>query len=257
VYWCDAFVKLKSLPMRRLAFGDRAVNTHRIVDIGCGPVHQQFEEGVPVRVDLDERWKPDYRADARHLPFADASFDIVFSSHCLEHFSRADQDVCLNEWKRVLVPGGEFRLVLPNIAWAAEKIAKGVLLTETEQRDVRNVLYGGQSSPHDFHYNGFTPELLTNVMAEHGFKLMTMRTEGYNIIANFRDLRAQSTDGAMTLTADAQIALQSVAAPGILDNIAAGVEIAGKAAGVAGKIAKIIRGRKGNNKVEKVPKKQK
>lgn len=178
-----------SLPMRRLAFGLDAKNTHRIVDLGCGPVHQQFPEGVPVRVDLDERWNPDMRADVRHLPMDDAQFDIVFSSHCLEHFSRADQHVCMAEWKRIMVPGGELRLVLPNLEWAADKLLKFEELSEKERRDAWNVLYGAQSSPYDFHMNGFTPSSLREFVAGFGFRPMTCRIEGYNIIANFRDTR--------------------------------------------------------------------
>lgn len=42
------------------------------------------------------------RADAQHIPFADKSFDIVFSSATLEHVgSRTNQRQCINEMLRV------------------------------------------------------------------------------------------------------------------------------------------------------------
>ena len=47
-------------------------------------------------------------ADARRLPFADASFDVVLSAHMLEHL--ADPGLALAEMRRVLRPGG--RIVL-------------------------------------------------------------------------------------------------------------------------------------------------
>ena len=53
-------------------------------------------------------------ADARHLPFADASFDVVFSYSVLQHFSKEDAHAALAEAARILVPGGVTLVQLPN-----------------------------------------------------------------------------------------------------------------------------------------------
>lgn len=45
-------------------------------------------------------------ADARHLPFAAASVDVVFSYSVLQHFSLRDVEETLQEAARVLKPGG-------------------------------------------------------------------------------------------------------------------------------------------------------
>lgn len=45
-------------------------------------------------------------------PIADQSYDFVLSSHSLEH--SANPLKCLDEWKRVLKPGGTLLLVLPD-----------------------------------------------------------------------------------------------------------------------------------------------
>ncbi len=46
-------------------------------------------------------------ADARKLPFPDASFDVVLSLYCIHNIEgRADQDAALAEIVRVLKPGG-------------------------------------------------------------------------------------------------------------------------------------------------------
>ncbi len=50
--------------------------------------------------------------DATELPFADASFDFLFSHHTLEHI--VDCSRALSEMQRVLVPGGSFLLGTPN-----------------------------------------------------------------------------------------------------------------------------------------------
>lgn len=53
--------------------------------------------------------------DGRRLPFADASFDIVYSSHLLEHVP--DLVALSGEIRRVLRPGGMAIHVVPTPAW--------------------------------------------------------------------------------------------------------------------------------------------
>jgi SAM-dependent methyltransferase len=51
-------------------------------------------------------------ADVRRLPFADASFDAVYSMGTVEHF--AETDDALAEIRRVLRPGGRAIIGVPN-----------------------------------------------------------------------------------------------------------------------------------------------
>jgi SAM-dependent methyltransferase/uncharacterized protein YbaR (Trm112 family) len=53
-------------------------------------------------------------ADARALPFADATFDVVFSYGVLQHFSKADVAVSVAEIARTLKPGGYSWVQMPN-----------------------------------------------------------------------------------------------------------------------------------------------
>lgn len=54
----------------------------------------------------------DMVADATRIPRPDGSFDYLLSSHCLEH--HPDTIRTLNEWGRVLRPGGILFLILPH-----------------------------------------------------------------------------------------------------------------------------------------------
>lgn len=49
------------------------------------------------------------------LPFPDGSFDAVFHSHLLEHFTRPGAERLMRECVRVLKPGGVCRVVVPDM----------------------------------------------------------------------------------------------------------------------------------------------
>jgi predicted SAM-dependent methyltransferase len=51
----------------------------------------------------------------RGIPFADETFDAVYHSHVLEHFSAKDAPVFLAECFRVLKPGSIIRAVVPDL----------------------------------------------------------------------------------------------------------------------------------------------
>jgi SAM-dependent methyltransferase len=56
-----------------------------------------------------------HRADARSLPFADASFDVVVSNSTLDHFARREEiEAALAELRRVLEPGGRLIVTFDN-----------------------------------------------------------------------------------------------------------------------------------------------
>lgn len=150
----------------------------RIVDLGCGPVDQSYktEEGSVLRVDIREDVNPDYRCDLRKLPFGTGEFDIVFSSHTLEHFGRKEIPEVMDEWTRILKPDGEFRMVLPNLKWAAQHV-----MNDEIDNDVLNVLYGQQSYDENFHKMGFVPQMVEQLLAERGFKHFVWDYENYHM----------------------------------------------------------------------------
>jgi SAM-dependent methyltransferase len=54
-------------------------------------------------------------ADGRFLPFPDGSFSRVFSYSVLQHLSKENVQIVLPEIRRVLKPGGEAMVQLPNV----------------------------------------------------------------------------------------------------------------------------------------------
>lgn len=130
----------------RLAVGPRT----KLLDVGCGMGRHAFEalrRGADVvAADLDgaalaaveemagamaaEGQVPAsaafnaVRADARSLPFADATFDRVVASETLEHIS--EDFVAMSEIARVLRPGGRAVVTVPRwwpeaVCWALSR----------------------------------------------------------------------------------------------------------------------------------------
>lgn len=53
------------------------------------------------------------------LPVPDHAAAGVYCSHVLEHLPRGDIAAALSETRRMLMPGGRFRLVVPDLQWRA------------------------------------------------------------------------------------------------------------------------------------------
>lgn len=83
---------------------------HPSLNIGCG---KNAEQGW-LNVDIDPEASAVYMDATQPFPFADDSFDYVFSEHLFEHLDYASGRRMLAEVFRVLRPGGVFRLTTPD-----------------------------------------------------------------------------------------------------------------------------------------------
>jgi SAM-dependent methyltransferase len=82
------------------------------IDIGCGPDPvSQYAQQFPLMRGCRGWDLAD--GDAQLLAsVADATFDFVHSSHCLEHM--VDPPIALGHWLRVLKPGGHLIVTVPD-----------------------------------------------------------------------------------------------------------------------------------------------
>lgn len=84
----------------------------KMLNLGCGSrynsdwVNVDFHSSNPSVMELDLR---------KHLPFEDNFFDIVYSSHVLEHLPRSIASSFVGECFRVLKEGGIIRIVVPDL----------------------------------------------------------------------------------------------------------------------------------------------
>lgn len=72
----------------------------------------------------------------QQLPFADASVDLMFSHHCLEHISWNDANTFIKECKRVMKPGGVFRIVVPSLEKLIETYQAGEMDKHSDNEGV-------------------------------------------------------------------------------------------------------------------------
>ena len=97
----------------------------RYLDIGHGPERLGPEwinmsaTKLP-NTDIVCKWGVDM------FPFHDNEFDVVHSSHCLEHIPWYQTDAALKEARRVLKPGGTLEIWVPDFAFIVESYLKGV-----------------------------------------------------------------------------------------------------------------------------------
>ena len=132
----------------------------RYLHIGCGNVilPKPFEN-----LDTREMSGVDHVCEADKLPFTNDTFDLVYSSHVLEHFERNKTQYIINEWVRVVKPGGTIRLSVPSF----EALIR-IYEVSGDMEYIIGPLMGGQTYEQNFHYNMFDKNNLTKYLENAG-----------------------------------------------------------------------------------------
>lgn len=107
--------RLQRLVLDQLSAGG-AFAAMRVLHVAPEPCFREWFRGRVAAYETADlaRRDVDHRVDLTALPFADATYDLVFASHVLEHIR--DDEVALREIRRVLKPGGLALLPVPIVA---------------------------------------------------------------------------------------------------------------------------------------------
>jgi predicted SAM-dependent methyltransferase len=101
--------------------------------------------------------------------FANDSVAEIYASHVYEHLSHnCECRRALTEAHRVLVPGGQLRISVPDF----ELLCRMYLHTSLGVLDrwkVMEMIFGGQLDAHDFHRIGMSWEFISIILGEIGF----------------------------------------------------------------------------------------
>jgi len=148
------------------AMGDRIR-----LNVGAGHIAK------PEYLNVDARELPgiDIVADVRELPFESEELDEIFSSHVLEHFPVEElRRKILPTWVSLLRDGGTFVAVVPDVATMVREAAAGTMPMD----DFIRVMYGDQEYEGDFHFAGYTPESLAELLEGAGLTDVEVREAG-------------------------------------------------------------------------------
>lgn len=158
-----------------------------LLHVGSGPKNPrkvppefQREPWREIRVDIDPSVNPHIVGDIRNMTNVRNGFaDVVLSSHNLEHLYAHEVSLALNEFCRVLKPGGYAVVACPDLQAVAEQIAQGNLDNPVYNSPAGpitplDILYGFRPSlvagnTYMAHRTGFTAQTLGKSMVDAGF----------------------------------------------------------------------------------------
>ncbi len=153
--------------------------------VGCGPkraeqtpfANRGWQE---IRVDIDESVHPDVIGTMIDMAsIASSSVEAIFSSHNIEHLYPHEVPLALNEFLRVLRPGGFALITCPDLRSVCQLIAQDKL-TEAAYTSPAgpiaplDILYGHRASMatgnlYMAHRCGFTEKVLVGTLQAAGF----------------------------------------------------------------------------------------
>ncbi len=165
----------------------------RVLDVGCGTGMMLLEMrhlGSVEGIDASEEALQFCRArglndvrlgDVVHLPYAEASFDVLTGVDILEHI---DDDVgALREWRRVLKPEGRLFLFVPAHQW---------LWSLQDEISGHRRRYTGKTVTRAIAEAGFTLERKSYVSTLL-FPVIVVGRAGLKVLRRFREVKSENT----------------------------------------------------------------
>lgn len=135
----------------------------KFLHLGCGLKPIKSDKIYEVtNLDILELPGVDVVAPAYPLVFQNDTFDVVYASHLLEHYSKKMVPDVLNEWVRIIKKDGILRLSVPDFSVFVE------LYSQYKRLDLMSPILGAQQSFYDYHFSLFDKDTLIILMENAG-----------------------------------------------------------------------------------------
>lgn len=135
---------------------------------------------------------PRYEPSVKHvwkypdaLPFADGYFDYIYASHILEHIPYAYEEWAFRDLKRVLAPGGQLHIKVPDGQFIGT-----MLVTQKVGGAFKGFMFGGMIDEFDVHLNVFTVNSLIWRLQRTGLDVYQCERLDYHMNHGMYDLVA-------------------------------------------------------------------
>jgi ubiquinone/menaquinone biosynthesis C-methylase UbiE len=160
--------------------------SNKILHVGCAcdPL-PEWLKGQETRLDIADTFNPDILANMCDMGEI-GTYDIIYSSHNLEHLYPHDVSKALAEFIRVLNPKGYVVVFVPDLEDV--KPTEDVIY-ESDAGPITglDLFYGFRSQLKEFpymaHHTGFTQSTLNKCLFDAGFKtVVTTRISNYSLM---------------------------------------------------------------------------
>lgn len=169
----------------------------KLLHVGCGTKNnkppREYAAYQEVRLDVNPAVAPDIIASIVSMPMIeDGTYDAVYASHILEHLHPHEVAMALTECCRVLKPGGELRVHVPDLQSIGGKIALDeaatvLFISEAGPVTPLDMIYGHAASIAKgntwmAHKTGFSKSVLKAALVMAGFqKIECERGEQFDL----------------------------------------------------------------------------
>lgn len=174
-----AKVKRAFLPIPRPKLENGQINLH----LGCGSInHPKFIniDGLPASHIHYIRPVDDLFCLKQN------SVDLIYSSHCLEHFPHGKVPSVLAEWFRVLKKDKILRISVPNF----DVLVKIYQENGNDINSIVSMPMGAQDYKYNFHMTVFNEASLRTLLSEVGFRVIEEWKPGSCELTTFNDYSA-------------------------------------------------------------------
>jgi glycosyltransferase involved in cell wall biosynthesis/ubiquinone/menaquinone biosynthesis C-methylase UbiE len=139
------------------------------LNLGCGSDIRESYQNIDLFVVGDDIIK----MDALELEYADNEVDEILAKDLLQYLPMNETELALQEWARVLKPGGLLELECSSL----KLLTKAMTEEDWDIDDAAHIFYGRQSHPGDYVLNAFDSEKIKTHLENAGMQVVAINED--------------------------------------------------------------------------------